>query len=347
MAGAAARATHSAGNHITERQDLMRERQLREAAIQEVGDEAVGPSCQRSGRYGAIARTIARRMPFEVALALPAQLTVLAVVLVPTLVVLWLSVTSWQPTQGIPWYKAEVVWLSNFVDLVQDADFVSAVLRTVFIVVLSAAVELFLAIGLALLFMEDWAWRRLAVSAIIIPMMIVPVDAANAFYMLFNDQGPLNYILSLLIGRTVQIDWLGDVHLALVPIILCEIWQWTPLMFLLMLTGLMNLPENQIRAAAVLGASPRRVFMRVILPLLMPVILLSLIVRSIEIFKLFDPVYIMTQGGPGNATETISMYMYHGAFMFFRMGYMAAAALMVLVVVITISAMLARPLMRH
>jgi multiple sugar transport system permease protein len=128
---------------------------------------------------------------------------------------------------------------------------------------------------------------------------------------------------------------------------LCEIWQWTPLMFLLVLTGLMNLPENQVRAALVLGASRTRIFFRIMLPLLTPVIVIALLVRSIETFKIFDPVYILTRGGPGSATETISMFMYNGAFVYFRIGYIAAAALLVLVVVVSICLALARPLQRH
>ena len=128
---------------------------------------------------------------------------------------------------------------------------------------------------------------------------------------------------------------------------LAEIWQWTPLMFLLVLTGLMNLPENQIRAAIILGASPVRIFFRVMLPLMMPVIAIALLVRSIETFKIFDPVYILTRGGPGASTETISMFMYNGAFVYFRMGYIAAAGLLVLIVVISICLALSKPLKRH
>ena len=110
----------------------------------------------------------------------------------------------------------------------------------------------------------------------------------------------------------------------------------------LVLTGLMNLPQNQVRAAIVLGASPARIFFKIMLPLLLPVISIALLIRSIETFKIFDPVYILTRGQPGGSTETISMFMYNGAFVYFRMGYIAAAALLVLVVVISICLLLAR-----
>lgn len=286
-------------------------------------------------------------IPFNVGLVLPAQLTMLAVVLAPTIIAIWLSMTDWQPTSGVPWYQAEPIWYWNFYDLWYDDRFVNALWRTVLVVVLAVLCELVIAIGLALLFLDEWVWRKLAVSVLILPMMIVPVDAGNAFFMLFNDRGPINHLVSLALGRNFEFSWLSDPTWALAPIVLCEIWQWTPLMFLLMLTGFMNLPQNQIRAAIVLGASRARIFFRIMLPLLMPVISVALLIRSIETFKIFDPVYILTRGGPGASTETISMFMYNGAFVYFRIGYIAAAGLLVLVVVVSICLALSRPLKQH
>lgn len=286
-------------------------------------------------------------LPFNIALVLPAQLTVMAVVVVPAALVLWLAITDWQPTQGVPWYEATPIWFWNFYDLWYDDRFVNSVLRTLFVVGVCTAVELALALGLALLFMEEWPWKKVAVSLIILPMMIIPVDAANAFFMLFNEHGPINHMISLVTGTAFEFSWLSHPVWAMVPIMLCEIWQWTPLMFLLLLTGLANLPENQVRAAVILGASPVRIFVKIMLPLLAPVIGVAMLIRSIEIFKIFDPIYILTRGQPGGATETISMYMYNGAFVYFRIGYIAAAALIVLVMVVSICLALSKPLKRH
>lgn len=288
-----------------------------------------------------------RGVPLNVALVLPAQLTLLAVVLVPTLIVLWLSMTDWQPTSGVPWYAAEYVGLYNFQDLYFDRRFTDALWRTLAVVAICVAAEFFIALGLALLFLDDWPWKRLAVSVIILPMMIVPVDAANAFFMLFNAHGPINHLLSLVLGRPITYAWLADPDWAMLPIILAEVWQWTPLMFLLVLAGLTNVPQNQLRAAIALGASPLRVLRRILLPLAAPVIVLALLIRSIETFKLFDSVYILTRGGPGAATESISMFMYNGAFVYFRIGYIAAAALLVLAAVVLLCIPLERLRRRH
>lgn len=287
------------------------------------------------------------RIPYNVALILPAQLVVVVVVVVPTLIVIWLAFTDWQPTQAIPWYKAETVGLWNFNDLWYDSRFVNAVVRTAFVVAVCVSIELVLALGLALLFLDDWAWRKIAVSVIILPMMIIPVDAANAFFMIFNEHGPLNHVVSLILGRPFEFSWLSHPTWAMFPIMLAEIWQWTPLMFLLVLTGMVGLPQNQIKAAMMLGASPPRIFFRLVLPLLTPVLAIAVLIRSIETFKIFDAVYILTRGQPGGSTETISMYMYNGAFVYFRMGYIAAAALIVLVLVIAICLAIIKPMQRH
>ena len=296
------------------------------------------------------APTPARRrgwIPFNVALILPAQLVMLLIVVVPTLVVIWLAFTDWQPTQAIPWWRAETVGLWNFYDLWYDDRFVNAVLRTFFVVAVCVGVELVLALGLALLFLDEWPWRKLAVSVIILPMMIIPVDAANAFFMLFNEHGPINHVVTLVLRRPFEFSWLSHPTWAMLPIMLAEIWQWTPLMFLLILTGLLGLPQNQIRAALMLGASPPRIFFRLVLPLLTPVLAIAVLVRAIETFKIFDAVYILTRGQPGGAPETISMYMYNGAFVYFRMGYIAAAALIVLALIIATCLALTKPLQRH
>ncbi len=221
------------------------------------------------------------RIPFNIRLVLPAQLTIMAIVVVPTLILIWLAHTDWQPTQNIPWYDAKFNWFWNFYDLWYDERFVNSVFLTLFVVAVCVAVELFLALGLALLFLDEWPWRKVAVSIIILPMMIIPVDAANAFFMLFNERGPINHLISVVTGEVFEFSWLSHPTWAMVPIMLAEIWQWTPLMFLLVLTGLMNLPENQIRAGIGLGASPARIFFRVMLPLLVRVISIAIVIRAI------------------------------------------------------------------
>jgi len=278
----------------------------------------------------------------------PAQLLLLVFVLVPTIVVVWLSFTDWQPTDRTPWYQAGWNGWDNFVELAGDQRFLGAVLRTLAIVVVSTAVELGLAVLLALLFLEEWAWKKFAVTVLLLPMMIVPVDAANAFFMLFNEHGPVNQIIGWIMQRPFQFAWLANPQWALTPILLVEIWQWTPLMFLLVLTAFLGVSRTQWRAALALGASPFYAFRRIILPLSLPLLTVAVLIRSIETFKIFDAIYILTRGGPGAATESVSMFMYNGGFVYFRMAYIAAAALLVLLLVISLCLAVQKPLLeRH
>jgi multiple sugar transport system permease protein len=292
--------------------------------------------------------TVSGQVPFAVWLIVPAEVVLLSVVVFPTLMSLWLSLTSWSPTSGVNWWQAEFQWFANYGQLLLGDDrFRAALVRTIFVVVFAVAAELVVGMCLALLFFDEFPWRKIAISAVILPMMIVPVDAANAFFMLFRDVGPVNQVLGMIVGHPVRFAWLSDSNLAIVPVLLVEIWQWTPLMFLMLLTGLVALPQNQLRAAVALGASPWQLFWRVMLPLVAPVVILSIVIRSVEIFKIFDPVYILTRGGPGTSTETISMWMYDNGFVYFRIAYVAAAGFLVLVVVLAYVLLILRPVSRH
>ncbi len=288
-----------------------------------------------------------RRVPLAVWLVIPAQVVLISVVVFPTLMNLWLSLTAWTPTSGVEWWNAPVVWLDNYAELLDDERFLAALTRTLAIVGVSLAVEFVLGMVLALLFVDDFPLKRLAVSAVILPMMIVPVDAANAFFMIFRDTGPVNQVIGWLLGRDFRFAWLADRTLAIVPIVLVEIWQWTPLVFLMLLTGLAGLPQNQLKAAAALGASRWRIFWTLVLPLMAPIIVVSVLIRGIEIFKIFDAVYILTRGGPGDATETLSMFMYNQAFVYLRIAYVASAGFLILFVVIALSKLLLRSMRRY
>ena len=142
----------------------------------------------------------------------------------------------------------------------------------------------------------------------------------------------MNGILGTLIGREVAVAWLSDPTLALIAVMIADIWQWTPLMFLLLFAGLVGVPSDQMKAATLLGASPWQRFRTIVLPRMKTIITIALAIRVIEIFKIFDTLFIMTGGGPGTATETISVYIYEVTTQDLIWGYVAAIALAILVV---------------
>jgi multiple sugar transport system permease protein len=142
----------------------------------------------------------------------------------------------------------------------------------------------------------------------------------------------VNDILSWFASEPVTIAWLSDRRLALVAVMAADIWQWTPLMFLILLAGLVGVPDDQLKAATLLGASPWQRFRTIVLPRMKTIIVIALAIRVIECFKIFDTLYIMTGGGPGVATETISVYIYKTTTNDLIWGYVAAIALVILVV---------------
>ncbi|MER9353984.1 sugar ABC transporter permease [Mesorhizobium sp. M0514] len=267
-------------------------------------------------------------------LTLPAQVLVLFISVFPLLMQLYISVTDWSPLSGLGWWNAWEMWNSfaNYTDLAADARFWSALRRTAIVMVVCVPVEFLLGLALATLFADDFPGKRIFYSILLMPMMVVPAVAGYMFFMLFQSGGPLNDILSALSGSRVTIAWLSDPTLALIAVIIADIWQWTPLMFLILLAGLVGVPQDQIKAATLLGANAWQRLVTIVLPKMKTIIIIALAIRVIENFKIFDTLYIMTGGGPGVATETISVYIYKVTTQDLIWGYVAAIALAILVV---------------
>jgi len=267
-------------------------------------------------------------------LTLPAQLLVLFIAVFPLLMQLYISLTDWSPLDGTGWWQAYEVWngFANYTDLAIDSRFWDALGRTALVMLICVPVEFLLGLGLAILFMDNFAGKRVFYSIMLIPMMVVPAVAGYMFFMLFQSGGPVNDIISTLIGRPFVLAWLSSPGTALAAVMIADIWQWTPLMFLILLAGLVGVPEDQMRAATLLGASWWQRFYTIALPKMKTIMIIALSIRIIENFKIFDTLFIMTGGGPGVATETISVYIYKVTQQDLIWGYVAAIALVILVV---------------
>jgi multiple sugar transport system permease protein len=283
---------------------------------------------------------------FASSLTMPAQLILLLIMIFPLLAEVYISMTSWTPTRGGDWTEAYRYWDwgHNYVELFQDMDFWRAMGRTFVIVGIAVPLEFLLGLGLAFLFMERFPGKRVFYALMLVPMMIVPAVAGYVFWLFFQSNGPLNAIVSLLIGRPFTLTWLSSEFTAMIAVIIAEVWQWTPLMFLILLSGLVGLPEDQMRAATMLGASFWQRFRYLMLPMLKPIIIIALVIRGMEAVKIFDMIYLMTTGGPAQATETISIYMYKVAFQQVRWSFSAAAAMTILAIMTVIASYALRPL---
>jgi len=283
---------------------------------------------------------------FATSLTMPAQLVLLIIIIFPLLAEVYISMTAWTPTRGGDWTEAYRLWDwgHNYVEVFRDAAFWWALGRTFLIVGVAVSLEFLLGLGLAFLFMEQFPGKRVFYALMLVPMMIVPAVAGYVFWLFFQSNGPLNAIVSLLIGQPFAVTWLSSEFTAMIAVIIAEVWQWTPLMFLILLSGLVGLPEEQMRAATMLGASFWQKFRYLMLPMLKPIIIIALVIRGMEAVKIFDMIYLMTTGGPAQATETISIYMYKVAFQQVRWSYSAAAAMTVLAIMTIIASYALRPL---
>ncbi|MEO9335890.1 sugar ABC transporter permease [Mesorhizobium sp. SB112] len=267
-------------------------------------------------------------------LTLPAQILVLFIAVFPLLMQLYISLTDWSPLSGLGWWNAWELWNSfaNYTDLATDTRFWNALWRTAIVMLICVPAEFLLGLALATLFADEFPGKRVFYSILLMPMMVVPAVAGYMFFMLFQSGGPLNDILTMLSGSPVTIAWLSDPTLALIAVMIADIWQWTPLMFLILLAGLVGVPEDQMKAATLLGANSWQRFITIVLPKMKTIIIIALAIRVIENFKIFDTLYIMTGGGPGVATETISVYIYKITTQDLIWGYVAAIALAILIV---------------
>jgi multiple sugar transport system permease protein len=292
-----------------------------------------------------IFKRILSKIPFSVWLIVPVECFLLFLLIVPSVISIWLSFVEWQPTFGIPIFDATFVGLDNFVGLFTDKRFLMALFRTFLITGIAVTIEFLIGLGLAVLCDREFPFKKFFVLCLLMPMMLVPLVVGNNFFLLFQPTGPINDIISRVIGHDFKFDWLASPDYAIFPILLAEIWHWYPLMFLIMLSGLRALPPNQLRAADVLGSSKIQTFFRIKIPQLVPVILIAIVIRCMEIFKMFDEIFILTKGGPGTVTETISLYMYKIGLKDFRFSYVSAGAWIVLAVCVIVFTLLLKPLL--
>lgn len=287
-----------------------------------------------------------REVVFKTALITPMQLLLTFLLMPPFAIVIYLAFVKWQPILS-SWTDAPFIGIQNFAKLFTEPRFYEALARTLVIVVVAVGLEFSLGLGLALLFSKPFRGKSIFTSVILYPMMLPWVVVGFIFYLLFLDHGPVNYALAALFGSGAMVSWLRNPTPAISAIILGDVWQWTPFMFLIFYSGLGALPKEPREAAMTLGASSWQIFRYITLPMLKPIVYVAVVIRALECFKIFDLVYIMTGGGPGVSTESLSLYIYRVAFKYGQLSYAAALALVVLIAISVITRIAVRPLLKE
>jgi multiple sugar transport system permease protein len=216
--------------------------------------------------------------------------------------------------------------------LFQDLRLWQSLGHTLLITAIALPVELGIGLLMALLFLERIPGRPVFVSLLVLPTMIAPIVAGATWRLLFDNRyGPINQVLGWFAGEPMTVLWVIKANLVYPAILLAEIWQWTPFMFLILLAALSNVDRNLTEAAEIDGASDWRIFWRIVMPAIWPVMAIALLIRGLDLFRLFDVVWALTKGGPGTMTETISIYTYIQGFRQFETSYTAAIAFLVIV----------------
>jgi len=273
-----------------------------------------------------------RRVPPGLIWVAPAMLVLAALSLYPLLYLVKVSISD-----------AHGFTLAHYARLFQDRLFTVAAGQTLLYALAALALEFVFGLALALLVDSLAHGRALVRVSLLAPMLLPPVVAAVIWRLIYNPEfGVLNGMLRQLGFHTQNLTWTSGRTSAMLSVILVDVWQWTPFMFLLLTAGLQAIPSEPLEAARVDGAGYWRTLRDVVLPLLKPTILLALLLRSMDLLRIFDQIFILTQGGPGSATETVSLYIYRTAFRFSNFGYAAAMSFVGLV----ITTLAARSLMR-
>lgn len=286
----------------------------------------------------ALTRVVSRRRAirrFKFSLLAP-LIALFAFVLLPVLLLqLYFSFHQWTVYLG-SWWDADYVGLDLFQEVLTDPRFGWAIVRSLSFATGSTFGCFVFGFLLAYLMYKPFRGQAIYYILFILPMLTVPVVVAYTAEMMLYRSGPVNDIISTLLGINFQVAWLSNPHLALVTVGLLEIWNWTPFSFIIMLAGLSAIPKEPIEAAEILGASKWRTFWEVQLPLLRPVILLALVLRFLEAMAEFPKTWALFQGGPGSATETLPVYIFMTTWQYFQISKGAAMSYIVMLLMIVI-----------
>jgi multiple sugar transport system permease protein len=274
------------------------------------------------------------RKAFPYFLVGPAVVYLLGITLYPGIYAIYRSLQTGK-------FKLEYVGMQNYRELVVDSAFWLSLSNTLILGSVTLLLEFLIAMSLAaLVYRDPWvkAWRIL----FLLPMLFMPSAVAFLWKLLFNDGRIISDLLSRLGSDLGNIDFMASTFLARLVLVVTDVWQWTPFLFIIFVAALQGMDKEVEEAARLDGASWRQIFFNISLPLMRPVIAIALVLRGIDILTMFTPVHVITQGTPGGNTETLSYFIYRTAFKSFEQGYASAASVLLLIATIILAQTLVR-----
>jgi multiple sugar transport system permease protein len=267
----------------------------------------------------------------------PAVIVLFLIVVLPIAFNIYLAFTKWTVGLGQPIF----VGFDNFIDLVSDDRVWNGVKVMVYFSGLSLALEIGLGLLIALYFNREFRGSEIVQAIYIFPFAATPVAVALIWRIMLNPEiGVLNYLLRS-IGLPGSL-WVSGEHMVIPALVLVDVWKWTPMITLIVLAGLKSLPPDPYEAARIDGANALQIFWYITLPMIRPVLIAALMLRSLDNLKEFDMIYTITQGGPGIASETLYLYSYMVGFGFFKAGYGSALMVVVFLIVLVFNVVMNR-----
>lgn len=265
--------------------------------------------------------------------SLPAALFVLLMVIFPLGYTAWISLHEWSMSSVTP---PSWVGVGNYAELLADSRFWNAVLNTLVFSFGTVFTETILGVAIAVLLNRRFRLKNVVRTLFLLPMVATPVAVAMVWQLIYEPTvGLANYLLRNL-GLPPQL-WLTSLGTVLPSLMIVDIWEWTPMITLIVLAGMTTLPQEPYESAIVDGATRWQIFRMITLPLLIPTIVVAMLLRMIDALKTFDLIYATTQGGPGIASETLNIYGYVLGFNFFKMGLGSALIMLFLLLVALVS----------
>jgi len=285
--------------------------------------------------FRALTRFIDRRQAF--AYPAPAVVTLFLIVIIPIVFNLYLAFTKWTIGLGQPRF----IGLGNFIELLSDERVLNGVKVMIYFSGLSLSLEMVLGLLIAVYFNRQFKGSEVVQAIYILPFAATPVAVALIWRIMLNPEiGVLNYLLQS-VGLPGSL-WVSSPKTVIPALVMVDVWKWTPMITLIVLAGLKSLPHNPYEAARVDGASALQIFWYITLPLIRPVLIAALMLRSLDNLKEFDMIYTITQGGPGIASETLYLYSYMVGFNFFKAGYGSALMVVVFLIVLVFNVVMNR-----
>ena len=263
----------------------------------------------------------------------PAFLVVGFIIVYPVFYTGWMSLQEWFASSlTLP----KFIGTANYQKiLTADPRFREAFFRTLYFTLIAVTVETALGVTMAVLFNREFWGKGLVRTLSILPMMATPTAISLVFVMMYHPTlGVLNYLVTRL-GLPL-FTWTYSSETALYAIALVDVWEWTPLIMLIAMAGLASLPKEPYESAKIDGASAFQCFYLITLPLLRPTLVVAILFRAIDALKTFDIIFVMTQGGPANASETINILLFNQAFSYFNMGYASSMAVALFAIIMGI-----------